>query len=194
MKEKTDWEARYQEGNTGWDIGEISSPLKAYFDQLTNKEIRILIPGGGNGYEAAYLFDRGFKNVTLLDIAPSPLQAFQKSYPDFPKDQLICQDFFKHREQYDLIVEQTFFCAIDPELRAAYARKVYELLNPSGKLVGLLWSVPLNEDHPPYGGSKKEYHRYFDPYFDYLHFEEAYNSIPPRAGREIFICAKKKVN
>ena len=28
MKAVTDWEARYQEGNTGWDVGEISTPLK----------------------------------------------------------------------------------------------------------------------------------------------------------------------
>jgi Thiopurine S-methyltransferase (TPMT). len=54
MKE-TNWQERYLNQQTGWDIGEISQPLKAYFDQLTDKRMRILVPGGGNGYEAAYL-------------------------------------------------------------------------------------------------------------------------------------------
>jgi len=55
------WENRYQNQQTGWDIGEISSPLKAYIDQLEDKSIKILIPGAGNAYEAEYLFLNGFK-------------------------------------------------------------------------------------------------------------------------------------
>lgn len=191
-KPVTDWEARYQEGSTGWDIGSVSQPLKEYIDQLSDKKIRILIPGGGNGYEAAYLFEKGFMNVFLLDIAPSPLENFRKKYPQFPKEQLICENFFEHSEQYDLILEQTFFCAIDPKHRAAYAKKVNELLKPNGKLVGLLWSVSMNESHPPFGGNKKEYLSYFDDYFEYVHFDEAFNSIKPRAGKELFLCAKKR--
>ncbi|MEM9982653.1 MAG: SAM-dependent methyltransferase, partial [Bacteroidota bacterium] len=57
------WESRYQHQQTGWDIGYISTPLKTYVDQLTEKNIRILIPGGGNGYEAAYLLEKGFPHV-----------------------------------------------------------------------------------------------------------------------------------
>ena len=59
MKNKFDttfWEAKYTHKLTRWDIGYISTPLKLYFDQLTNKNISILIPGAGNGYEAEYLF------------------------------------------------------------------------------------------------------------------------------------------
>jgi len=50
------WSSKYQEGQTGWDMGEVSPPIKAYIDQLTNKDLSILIPGAGNAYEAAYLF------------------------------------------------------------------------------------------------------------------------------------------
>jgi hypothetical protein len=55
-----------------------------------------------------------------------------------------------------------------------------------------LWAVPLNDDHPPFGGSKKEYLDYFEPYFNLLTFELAYNSIQPRAERELFLIAEKK--
>ena len=63
------WSKRYTEDKTGWDLGTISEPLKKYFDQLTNKELKILIPGCGNGHEAEYLFKKGFNNVHLLDFA-----------------------------------------------------------------------------------------------------------------------------
>jgi hypothetical protein len=188
----TNWEERYQEGNTGWDIGYPSTPIKEYFDQLTDKSIRILIPGAGNAYEAEYLHELGFTNVFVLDIAPSPLKAFAERNPSFPKAHLIEENFFIHESEYDLIMEQTFFCAITPDLRTAYAEKVNKLLASKGKLTGLLWSVKLNEDHPPYGGSKEEYQTYFDVYFHYIHFEKAHNSIQPRKGRELFLLAQKK--
>ena len=38
------WEERYATGETAWDMGIVSPPLKAYFDQLTNKDLSILIP------------------------------------------------------------------------------------------------------------------------------------------------------
>ena len=60
------WDNKYKSGKTGWDIGSISTPLKKYFDQLTNKELKILIPGGGNSYEAEYLHKLGFKNVYVV--------------------------------------------------------------------------------------------------------------------------------
>ncbi len=187
-----DWENRYQEKSTGWDIGHISTPLKEYFDQLKNKDQKILIPGCGNAYEAEHLWRSGFHHVHLLDIAPSPLQNFKSKLNDFPSQQLIQEDFFHHQGEYDLIIEQTFFCAIEPEQRRAYALKAHELLKKGGKLVGLLWSVELNEDHPPYGGSKEEYLDYFQDKFDIHTMERAHNSIAPRAERELFIILKKK--
>ena len=87
------WETKYKTNKTGWDLGEISPPLKAYIDQLTNKELKILIPGGGNSYEAAYLFKKGFTNVYVVDISKIPLQNLQKAVPNFPSDQLIHGNF-----------------------------------------------------------------------------------------------------
>ncbi|MFT7344682.1 MAG: hypothetical protein ACI9XP_001269, partial [Lentimonas sp.] len=49
------WSERYKNLNTQWDIGRVSPPLRAYFDQLTDKSARILIPGCGRAYEAEYL-------------------------------------------------------------------------------------------------------------------------------------------
>lgn len=189
---ETYWNHKYLQGDTGWDIGEISKPLKQYIDQLTNKDLKILIPGGGNSYEAEYLHKSGFKNVYVADIAKAALKNIQFRVPDFPKAHLLHGDFFDLDDTYDLIIEQTFFCAIDPSLRTQYVLKANQLLREKGKLVGLLFNIPLNIDCPPYGGNKDEYQRYFEPYFSIEIMEIAHNSIAQRAGNELFIKLIKK--
>jgi len=181
------WEERYNSHDTGWDIGHISTPLKAYVDALTDKHIKILIPGAGNGHEAIYMRQSGFNEVYVLDWSSSALTNIKERCPDFPPEHLICGDFFDHEGQYNLILEQTFFCAISPDLRPLYAAHMSALLKPTGRLVGLLFDAPLNIDFPPFGGSKQEYLGYFRPYFAVETFEPAHNSIPQRAGRELFI-------
>ena len=190
--DKNYWTNRYKENDAVWDLGKISTPLKEYFDQLTDKNISILIPGAGNGHETEYLFKNGFKNVTTIDLSEEPLQNIKKRIPNISEKNLIVGDFFEHQQQYDLIVEQTFFCAINPSLRQAYAKKTHKLLNTKGKLVGVLFNDVLNVDQPPFGGNKKEYISYFNPYFNFKTFDVCYNSIKPRANRELFINFEKK--
>lgn len=182
------WNTRYLNNEFGWDIGSVSAPLKNYIDQLTDKNIKILIPGAGNSYEAEYLFNNGFKNVYVCDYASEPLKNLSERLPDFPKDHLLQVDFFElNGHKFDLILEQTFFCAINPSLRANYFNKMKELLNPKGKLVGVLFNDVLNTDKPPYGGNQLQYYSYFKNLFKIKTFEKCYQSIPARAGRELFI-------
>jgi len=138
------WNQRYVEGTTGWDLGEISPPIKAYVDQLENKELRILVPGAGNAHEVSYLYEQGFTNVNVLDFAPLAIQGFLKKHPDFPASQAHVANFFEFEGKFDLIIEQTLFCAIDPDLRSDYAQKAASLLIDGGKLVGLSFNRQLN--------------------------------------------------
>lgn len=190
--DKNYWQERWANHETGWDIGYASPPITDYIDQLANKDLKILIPGCGNAYEGQYLIQNGFANTYLIDIAPGAFENLTMRFPDFPDENLILGDFFKHEEKYDLIFEQTFFCALDPSLRQNYAEKMHNLLKTNGKLVGVLFNEPLFEDHPPFGGSKEEYLPYFEDLFTISHFEEAYNSIRPRSKRELFIKLEKK--
>ncbi len=196
MNEQSYWQERYDENRTGWDLGKISEPLKEYFDQLTDKSVRILIPGAGNAYEAEYLWNKGFKNVFVLDIAATPLENLKKRIPDFPKEQLIAQDFFKHKDTYDLIIEQTFFCSFPPVKmnRTKYATKMAALLSERGKLVGVFFDIPLTDDveKRPFGGSLREYRTYFQPYFNLHVFEPCHNSMADRMDQEIFAILQKK--
>ncbi|WP_372744009.1 SAM-dependent methyltransferase [Lutibacter sp.] len=185
------WENKYRENATGWDIGYASTPLTTYFDQLTNKELKILIPGGGNCYEAEYLFEKGFKNVFVIDIALQPLKNLKKRFPEFPEDHLIYDDFFNHTNTYDLIIEQTFFCALDPNLRTAYVNKTHQLLSNTGKVVGLFFNFDFTQAGPPFGGSIVEYLSLFYQKFNVDVLERCYNSIKPRRGNELFFIFEK---
>lgn len=188
------WSDRYQKGYTGWDIGSPSPPLYQYLCQIDTKTIDVLVPGAGNAYEIVAGVEIGFLNIHLLDISAVPIRLFLEKYPLFPKDQVHHQNFFEHSGSYDLILEQTFFCALDPKLRQRYAEKMYELLKPGGRVVGVLFDREFTQTGPPFGGSSKEYQVYFEPFFELEKFEPCYNSIPARMGSELFINMKKRLN
>jgi thiopurine S-methyltransferase len=186
------WEGRYQSGQTDWDIGMPSPALTSYFEKLENKGLKILIPGAGRAHDLQWLQQNGFSNSAVLDISKTALQLASKLYPKIGAEHFIKGDFFAYNGIYDLIVEQTFFCALEPKLRPQYAEKMHSLLNPGGRLMGLLFDFPLNETGPPFGGSVEEYEKHFSPWFSIKHLERAHNSIKPRAGKELFIELIKK--
>lgn len=187
------WSERYAANQTGWDLGTVSPPIKAYADQLTAKSLRVLIPGCGNSYEAEYLLSENFENITLIDISEILVSNIKTKYSEYienSKLSVVYGDFFQHEGEYDVIIEQTFFCALDPALRKKYAEKMSELLAPNGKLVGVMFSREF-VGGPPFGGLAAEYKTYFEPYFEFDTFEPCYNSIPPRQGAELFINLRK---
>ncbi|MBN1253079.1 MAG: hypothetical protein JXR51_12960 [Bacteroidales bacterium] len=186
------WENKYLNNKTGWDIGYIATPIKEYFDQIEEKSVKILVPGAGNGYEVEYLFNNGFKNVFFLDYSDFATQNFKKRIPSFPDNQIINENFFSHKGNYNIIVELAFFSSIKREIRKNYASKMHDLLSEKGKLIGLLFNHEFENDFPPFGGTAKEYKNLFSPYFNIKSMEIAYNSIKPRANRELFLHLIKK--
>jgi thiopurine S-methyltransferase len=133
----------------------------------------------------------GFRNVYVADISEIPLQNLKNRVPEFPDDNLLHGDFFDLEGPYDIILEQTFFCARHPSLREKYAQKMAELLGPAGELAGLLFDAPMNEDRPPFGGCRAEYLEILGKYLNVLHMEACNRSIKPREGKEVFFRAVK---
>lgn len=186
------WNDRWRQRQTGWDIGAVSPAIAAYIDQYPDKDASVLIPGCGSAYEAEYFSEKGFTDITLIDIAPEAVNLLREKFQDLPQIKIVCGDFFEHRGQYDLLIEQTFFCAIPPARRREYVAKAASLLREKGRLVGVLFQVTFEKEGPPFGGSIEEYRSLTAPYFDIKHMETCYNSIPPRAGSEVFIYLIKK--
>lgn len=185
--DKNFWTERYIEGTTQWDIGYPSTPLKEFIDSISNNELRILVPGAGNAYEAEYLWNKGFKNVFVLDISAQPLENFKIRNLTFPDDQMLLMDFFDLNQKFDLVLEQTFFCAIDPLLRQKYAEHMSKVVKQGGKLAGLLFNKHFENPGPPFGGTKEEYIPYFEPFFTIVKMDICANSIPKRLGSELWM-------
>ncbi|WP_405205777.1 methyltransferase domain-containing protein [Aquimarina sp. LLG6339-5] len=180
------WNKKYSLNQTGWDIGYASPPIISYFDQLEDKNLKILIPGCGNAHEAIYLFRNDFKNIYILDFAKDTLDNFKIKFPDFPVSQILYKDFFELEDQFDIIAEQTFFCAIHPDQRKQYIAKMKSILKPNGKLVGLFFNIEFEKSGPPFGGYKDQYLELFSQHFKINTLEKCYNSILPRKDNELF--------
>jgi SAM-dependent methyltransferase len=185
--DKNFWDTLWQNKITGWDLKQVSPPIKVYIDSIKNKDVSILIPGCGNAYEASYLLENGFTNVSIIDISPTLVDSLKTKFEHFLNKEVkvICGNFFEVEDKYDIIIEQTFFCALDPNLRENYATKMRNLLKDDGRLVGLLFDKTF-EQSPPFGGSKSEYQELFGKYFNIIKLESCKNSITPRMHTELW--------
>ena len=90
-----------------------------------------------------------------------------------------------------MIVEQTFFCAIDPSLREQYVRAIDNLLTEEGQWAAMLFNTHFDGDGPPFGGSIDEYIDLFKGVFKEIVIDEEPASIKPRKGREVFMLGRK---
>jgi len=185
------WDFRWRFGDTGWDIGFPSPAIVEFVSQIENKNISILIPGCGNAYEAEKIFKLGFKNITLLDISSELTNKLNDKLIGFTDIKIVCSDYFDYNGEHDLVLEQTFFCALNPELREQYVRKTHQLLKNQGILAGLLFACEFDNPGPPFGGSIQEYENLFKPYFNIERLDFCEKSIEPRKGNEVFIQMRK---
>lgn len=72
----TYWQARYDEGRTGWDRGGPSPILGIWLEAEILRPCRMLIPGCGRGHEVVALAARGF-DVTAVDLAEAAVHNLQ---------------------------------------------------------------------------------------------------------------------
>jgi thiopurine S-methyltransferase len=186
------WQERYENNTTAWDLGHVSRPLKTIIDGIEDKKTSILIPGAGNAYEAIYLVEQGFTNVTVLDIVNTPLKRLKSRLKNKNVMRIIQQDFLKHAGNYDLILEQTFFCALESRFRESYLNKCHQLLNTCGYVQGVLFDFEAHRDEPPYPASAATYRNLFKENFEILTLEHCDHSEKSRQGKELVFKLRKK--
>ncbi|HPF89762.1 MAG TPA: methyltransferase domain-containing protein [Flavobacteriales bacterium] len=183
------WEERYTAGDTPWDIGAASKPITTYLDGLEDRGLRILIPGAGRAYEAEYAHRAGFSEVFAMDLTDEALKDLRQRCPSFPVEHVLVGDLFTHEGSYDIIIEQTLLCALEPSQRERYVDTMQRLLKPGGVLVGVLFDQVPNAQGPPFAASVEDYQQLFAKQFPDARFERCHNSIAPRAGRELWVKA-----
>jgi hypothetical protein len=192
------WNARYLENNAPWDLnGPTPELARLAKESWFPKSGRALIPGGGRGFDALLLAKRGLI-PHLVDFAPTPLLAAQQMAMESKLPLLAYRrDFFTlpldgaMQASFDLMWEYTFYCAIDPTLREAYAKTAHSLLKPGAMLVALFFPTEMKSAGPPFEVSRREIEELFAPYFE-INFMEPKESVKPRAGRE-FIGVFKRI-
>jgi len=147
------WEALYQQGEDGWDLGNPSPPLQAAqaAGELPTGR-RVLVPGCGRGHDLVYLARRGYQ-VTGCDIAPSAIAAAGERCRSLDRRvRLICGDALGDElpvASFDWIFDQTFLCALFPDQRCRYPQQMRRLLQSDGQLWVLNVRTP-HRDRQPY--------------------------------------------
>jgi SAM-dependent methyltransferase len=77
MKEHTDWNDCYRDGNLPWDTGGPSSELQRVVSRNTIQPCRALEIGCGTGTNCVWLAQQGFE-VTGVDVAPLAVERAEK--------------------------------------------------------------------------------------------------------------------
>lgn len=188
------WDLRYLKGETGWNLNSLSPPLVHFIHSLpeTAKNWHILFPGSGESPDPAFWYNNGFKNTFALDFSSEARKLFLDKNPTFPSQQFLCTDFFcLPPENWDLILEQTFFCALPPSLRKDYVEQMYRILKPGALLAGVWFNRHFEQNGPPYGSSVHENIDLFSLGFDIISAEPCSHSVKPRAGTEYWMIFRK---
>ena len=193
------WEKSYQSGEMGWDLGG-PTPIFNDWIQSQTDSLSICILGAGNGWDAINFAEKGH-NVTAVDFAESAIDNMRRSAQNKGVQiNLIHSDIFDlcklFNHNFDIVLEYTCFCAIDPARRIDYVRMTNQILKPDGKLVALLFPIDkdINDDGPPFAVDLDSTISLFSKYFIVDTKEIPSLSIERRKGREVFVIFKKNVN
>ena len=190
------WEDIYLDDDAGWDLGGVTPVFDNIADQLNRGKVCIV--GCGNGYDAVMFAQKGFE-VTAVDFAPSALIKLEiMSNKENVNVQILQSDIFVLTPEYDsvfdYVIEQTCFCAVNPQRRQEYERLVYKILKPGGKLIGLWFPLDktIEDGGPPWGITIDEVKSIFKNGWIIEREEFPEISIQPRKNREKLIIFGKQ--
>ncbi|SOZ15120.1 putative Thiopurine S-methyltransferase [Cupriavidus taiwanensis] len=175
------WDERFKEGFTPWDLGGVPEEFRRFIDGRA--PCPTLVPGCGNGWEAAWLFERGWP-VTAIDFSPQAVASARRALG--PAGAVVQQgDFFAFTPQpaCELIYERAFLCALPPALRAAYGARVAGLLPPGGLLAGYFY-LGENRGGPPFAMPQAELDALLAPAFERTEDRPSAAPLPVFQGQE----------
>lgn len=192
---REDWQRHYDEKDLGWDLGQVSPPFVSLLESNVIIPGKTLIPGCGRGHEVVYLAENGF-DVTAVDYSMGAVDYLRQVVLQRKLDsEILHMDFFDlnstHDCIYDLLIEQTFFCAISPDERTLYVAKVARVLKSGGMLAGLFYNTG-QEGGPPFNTTKEDIIKYFSKLFEIRELAKAKNSIEQRKNKELLAIFIKK--
>ncbi len=183
MSNDYDWNQRYTEGDTPWDL-DAPPPALLRVIAAAPRGLRVLVPGAGRGLDAIAWAEAGHE-VVAIDFAPLAVASMRERVAARGVAIEVLQaDIFQLPEAlagtFDRVWEQTCFCAIPVERRGDYVRSMASVLRPGGCLVGLLWNHG-RPGGPPYDVRREDVEALFPPLFTVDRIEAVPDSIARRA-------------
>ena len=189
------WEADYQRGTDGWDLGGPTPVFKRLASTHRFQPGRMIVLGAGHGHDAREFSRHGF-NVTAVDFSSHVVEQMHKlANPDAPVE-ILHSDFFTLPDElnnsFDYVLEYTCFCAIDPKRRAEYADLVARLLKPGGIYIDLAFPLDNRKSGPPFAVTESEIFDLFESRgFKLVSREKPKDSVKPRRhAEELFVFQK----
>ena len=189
------WEDLYLSDDATWDLEGVTPIFESISKEINPGKICIL--GCGKGYDAVMFAKKKFE-VTAVDFAPSAVKYVKKLAKDSKVEiHVLKKNIFNlsndYYNQFNYVIEQTCFCAINPNMRNNYEQLVSNLLVKGGLLIGL-W-FPLDKDisdgGPPWATSINEVKSLFSTRWEIEREEFSSLSIKPRKDREKLIVFRK---
>lgn len=190
-----DWQEHYDANDLGWDLGKVSPPFVKLWQEGKLPIGKALVPGCGRGHEVVFLAENGF-DVTGIDYSTGAITYLNNALKERSlKGEVLCQDFFNldesHNSAYDLVLEQTFFCAIPPRQRADYALNVSRILKPGGVLIGLFYHAG-QPGGPPHNTTREDIEIHFSKHFEIQELNKTSLSAEQRKDKEWLAILRKE--
>ncbi|KAI6699020.1 hypothetical protein NL676_019139 [Syzygium grande] len=183
------WKKCWEQGLTPWDLGQPTPILQQLHQMGALPKGRALVPGCGSGYDVASIACPE-RYVVGIDISEGAIKRATQLFSSSPNANhfiFLKEDFFTWNptELFDLIFDYTFFCAIEPEIRAAWAERMSELLAPDGELITLMFPIGDHIDGPPYKVSISDYEEVLCPLgFKAISIMDNELAVGSRKGKE----------
>jgi hypothetical protein len=193
----TDWESMWSRNgglqpNTFFDIGGIAPTLQKLAEEGHVAPGKSYVPGCGRGFDVTFIAGLSPAHSCLgFDIAPTAVAAAEARRdmdtqvpPERAK--FTSQDWFGATEGgYVFAYDYTFLCAIQTDMRSAWARQHFELLAPGGILATLIFPITGHEGGPPFAMTSDLVQSLLLPVgFELVSVEEVQASAPGREGKE----------
>jgi len=192
------WEAIYQAGDAGWDIGKPAPPFVDLLDKSPNwlKTGNLICFGAGGGHDSNLFAKKGF-TVTAVDFAPTAVQKIEEYAQENSNLKALQSDILSLPSElansFDYVLEHTCFCAIPVENRPKYVKAAKNILKSDGVLFGLFYRFdPPDEKGPPYATSEAEVKELFENDFEIIEWFTPEHSHGKRKNRERLIAMRVK--
>ena len=189
----TDWNQRYELGDTPWEKGHAAPPLLELLEKMDPfiwGDGPVLVPGCGAGHDVRLISALGLETIGL-DLAPLAL-AKANELSKTGKESYELGDFldpaWRKGKTFSAIWEHTCYCAIHPSCRPDYAAACIDLIAPGGHLIGVFFLTPNDPGEedvgPPFNASIEELDARFAPEFERIDSWVPNRCYPGREGKE----------